>query len=312
MSLDLSLKKPVSRLAPTPSGYLHIGNIYSFVLTAMLVRRQNGVLHLRIDDIDAARSKAEYLEDIFSQLDWLGLTIDFGPSNVADFKKNFSQHLFLNSYQKFLQTLAEQNKLYACSCSRSQVAAVADSHIYPGTCRLKNLPINSEDHHLRYNVQNSEMIEFDDIQRGFQKINLKKDMGDFVVKRKGGLPAYQLVSMAEDIKNKINLIIRGEDLLTSTAAQIELSKYFNHDYAQKVQFLHHPLLSESADLKLSKSHNSLSLQKMREHGTTKAQIYSFLAKAYGFKNNKISRFEVMLEEFQHSKLELKSTLGIQL
>lgn len=302
----------ISRLAPTPSGYLHIGNAYSFVLTALLVKSQKGLLHLRIDDIDAERSRTEFFEDIFSQIDWLEIEIDRGASGVDDFKTNYSQHLRLGLYESYIDKLIRLKKVFACECSRSQVAAASpNNHIYPGTCRNKNLDLFSSKYHLRYNTHNH-IVEFTDLQIGPQKISLQDTMGDFTVKRKGGLPAYQIVSVVDDIQNNINLIVRGEDLLNSTAAQIQLSQNFDHNLALKAQFLHHPLLSENKESKLSKSHGSLSIQKMRENGTTKAQIYDFLAKSYGFKSNKVSCFKEMLEEFQQSELKLGTILGIQI
>ncbi len=255
-----SIQKPISRLAPTPSGYLHVGNAYSFVLTALHVRAQQGTLYLRIDDIDAERSRTEYFEDIFSQLSWLGIEFDKGPSGVEDFKKNYSQHLKLDLYNDYVQKLVEQKAVFACQCSRSQVAAASPiTHIYPGTCRTKNLDLNNSALHLRYNTEKLNAIQYDDLQMGPQKIDLKNSMGDFAVKRKGGLPAYQIVSLVEDIQNDINLIVRGEDLLNSSCAQIALSRHFNHDLSIQAQFFHHPLLAENTQAKLSKSHDSLSL-----------------------------------------------------
>jgi glutamyl/glutaminyl-tRNA synthetase len=110
----------------------------------------------------------------------------------------------------------------------------------------------------------------------------------------------------------MTLIVRGEDLINPTAAQIAISRTLRQDLSTQAVFMHHPLLSENSETKLSKSHDSLSLEKMRESGVTRAQIYGFLARSYGFSSNKISNFEEMLEEFQLSELKLKPISGIKL
>ena len=110
----------VSRLAPTPSGYLHLGNAFSFILTWLLVRRLGGKLHLRIDDLDAPRLNQDCLEDIFIQLEWLGLDYDNGPQGPDDHLRRFSQSLRLEEYMSALEEIRESGMLYACSCSRKQ------------------------------------------------------------------------------------------------------------------------------------------------------------------------------------------------
>lgn len=127
-----------TRFAPTPSGYLHIGNAWSFFLTWLIVRHYGGSIHLRIDDLDQSRYRKEYLDDIFSSLEWLGFNWDTGPNDSNDFLKNYSQIHNQKDYRNALEILLNQPKdatsnIYACECSRKQIAL-----IYSGLCRHKN------------------------------------------------------------------------------------------------------------------------------------------------------------------------------
>src|SRR5690606_41399145 len=121
----------VTRIAPTPSGLLHLGNAWSFTLTWLAARAAGGHVWLRIDDLDAARAQDEYLEDIFASLRWLGLDWDSGPRDVADFKARYSQTLRLDRYRAAVETLKAGGHLYACTCTRSQLRGAGP--IYPGT-----------------------------------------------------------------------------------------------------------------------------------------------------------------------------------
>jgi len=135
----ISSQSIVSRLAPTPSGYLHLGNAFSFILTWLLVRRLGGKLHLRIDDLDAPRLNQDCLEDIFLQLEWLGLDYDTGPQGPGDHIRHFSQSLRLEEYMSALEEIRESGMLYACSCSRKQYLPKSKNGQYPETCREKKL-----------------------------------------------------------------------------------------------------------------------------------------------------------------------------
>ena len=138
----ISSQSIVSRLAPTPSGYLHLGNAFSFILTWLLVRRLGGKLHLRIDDLDAPRLNQDCLEDIFIQLEWLGLDYDTGPHGPEDHLRHFSQSLRLEEYMSALEEIRESGLLYACSCSRKQYLSKSKNGQYPGTCREKKLDLS--------------------------------------------------------------------------------------------------------------------------------------------------------------------------
>lgn len=297
-----------SRLAPTPSGLLHIGNAYSFVLTALLVRAERGLLHLRIDDLDAERTRTEFIDDILAGIEWLGIIYDSGPRSVDEFIKKYSQIFKRDDYFKQLQS--SQASVFACECTRSEILAAGAGHpnptAYRGTCRDKKLDTTNIDFSLRLRLQ-EQTVSFNDLFRGQQHIDLELEMGDFILRRKGGLPSYQLVSLCEDLNNGINLIVRGEDLLASTAAQIQLARQMGHPEFQNLKWAHHPLLLDTSGKKLSKSDGSLSLAHMREQGTTPATIYSYFSELMGFKDSKVRSFEELLDATQEKGIRLSPT-----
>jgi len=235
----------VGRLAPTPSGYLHLGNAVNFVLTWLLVRRAGGTLHLRIDDLDRARLRRPYLENIFRVIDWLGLDYDLGPNGPDDFLRHYSQLLHLPAYNQVLRRLAQQpSLLYGSQRSRT------------GSPLAGPVPLATLGAAWRARVPAGTAVEFGDGWQGTAQIPLAKELGDFIVRKKDGVAAYQLASVVDDLRLGTTLIVRGLDLLPSTAAQLWLAaqlaetRVFN---AGRIQFYHHGLLTDAAGNKLSKS-----------------------------------------------------------
>jgi glutamyl-tRNA synthetase len=263
-----------SRIAPTPSGYLHLGNAVNFLLTWLLVRKGGGTLRLRIDDADSDRTRPEYIEDIFRQLDWLGLTWEEGPSGPGDFSRHHSQLLRRERYRAMLDELASQAALFPCACSRKEIREQSASGLYPGTCReRREIPLG--EHAIRIVVPAETVIQV-----GTKAVALGALMGDFVLWRRDDQPAYQLASLADDLDDRITTIVRGADLLASTAAQLFLATALGATGApfRAIAFRHHPLIPGEGGQKLSKSDNALSLQAMREAGVTQARIYQATAR----------------------------------
>lgn len=270
-----------SRLAPTPSGYLHVGNAFSFVLTWLLTRAQNGSLHLRIDDLDSDRTRPEYIRDIFETLEWLGLDYDSGPRSEEDFRQNWSQRRRLSEYNKALIRLREQNDLFACECSRSTALAFSENGIYTGLCRNKQIPLDKAQTAWRFRSDQDSKVHFLDLEQGEYSTNTALAMGDVVLRRKDGIPAYQIASLTDDILDGITFIVRGSDLLPSTAVQCVLAQRLQWSSFQNVQFLHHHLLSDAKGKKLSKSQGAESLKAWREAGRTPHKIYTLVAEYLG-------------------------------
>ena len=273
----------VSRLAPTPSGFLHAGNALSFILTWLLVRHHKGTLHLRIDDLDRTRKRPEYIEDIFSTLQWLGITPDHGPSGPADFEQHFSQEHRLPAYFKLLEQLKAAGQLFACDCSRATIQRHSTDGQYSGRCHNRNLPFNTPGVAWRYRTPHSLTVTIPDWLAGNLPVPLHATMRDPVLRRKDSIPAYQIASLADDEAMGTTLIVRGMDLLQSTAMQQHLAKQLSLPGFARATFWHHPLLQaqDSAGQKLSKSAGSLSLQYMRSQGLKPAAFYQWVSSLLG-------------------------------
>ncbi len=232
------------RIAPTPSGFLHVGNGINFVLTYLYAKKYNGILHLRIDDYDIQRVRLKYIDNIFQSLEFLGISWDKGVKNTSDYLANFSFEKRKDVYHEYLKTL--KNKAYPCECSRKQV----NSPIYPRTCKEKNLKFKPNTHCLRISVEN----DFN----AFEK-NLSKEVGDFIIWRKDNLPSYNFASLIDDHLLKTDFIIRGADLLLPTISQLYLAKLLNFDTFLNAKFVHHELITDQNHKKLSKSTNAPTL-----------------------------------------------------
>ena len=250
------------RLAPTPSGFLHAGNRHNFALTADLARELGAPLALRIDDADAVRYRREYAEDIFRTLHEMGIEWQIGPVDVDDFEEHWSQRHRINHYRAEL--LAAQDRglvTYACSCSRSEQRGVAMGGCV-GACRERELSWEPGHTTLRVLVPSRTTIAV-----GESRVRLDEAMGDFVIWRRDDLPAYQLVSVVEDRDLRTTHIVRGRDLLESSAAQIFLAESVNAPNVVAATYVHHELLTNDQGDKLSKS--TLSMSTPHEKGTTR-------------------------------------------
>jgi glutamyl-tRNA synthetase len=279
-----------TRIAPTPSGYLHIGNAFSFLLTALHARKHNGSILLRIDDIDDERKRTEYVEDIFTSLEWLGIEWQEGPTGPGDFEQNWSQHKRLDLYSDLLNRLQEARIVFACECSRKKLASL-EGYAYPGTCDHLRIPLDTPDTAWRMHVPPNRHVKFNDLEKGAVDFDLGAHVGSFVVRKKDQLPSYQVVSLADDVHFRINYIVRGEDLLSSTAMQLYMAEKLNLDAFRSAQFLHHKLEKDEQGHKLSKTAGSISLQYMRKHGIGPSQVYRLFAEQFlGLEDQRIETF----------------------
>jgi glutamyl-tRNA synthetase len=275
------MKFKKTRIAPTPSGYLHIGNVLSFSLTAGLARRTGASILLRIDDLDRERVDLRYVEDIFDTLRFLGIPWDEGPMDAEDFERNWSQMRRLSLYKEALDLLRRSGAVFACSCSRAQLASGGG---YPGTCRDKGISLDAEGVNWRLRTEALRVGEHSG--DGNLAEELPLEMRDFVVRKKDGFPAYQLSSVMDDLHFGVDLVVRGADLRPSTAAQLYLADALakagmpGADAFKKVQFIHHPLLMEGGE-KLSKSAGAMSINYLRQQGASPAEIFNLIGRTPG-------------------------------
>lgn len=264
-----------TRIAPTPSGFLHLGNVLSFSITATLARKTGAKILLRIDDMDQTRADARYVQDVFDTLNFLGIPWDEGPANTEDFERNYSQIHRLNLYNQALEKLYTKGLIYGCGCSRKQLA----TRNCP--CAGKHMPFDTLDVSWRLKTDTQTVLNIQDYKSGVTQAVLPPEMENFVVKRRDGLPAYQLTSVIDDLHFGIDFIVRGQDLWASTVAQTYLASVLNEKQFASIIFYHHPLLMESTGKKLSKSAGATSVKHMCEQGKTAGEIFEIIGSMLG-------------------------------
>ncbi|MGN6491276.1 MAG: glutamate--tRNA ligase family protein [Agriterribacter sp.] len=284
-----------TRIAPTPSGYLHLGNVLSFVVTAGLAKKYNASILLRIDDLDRERVRKEYVEDIFNTLTFLNIPWHEGPRNAEEFERKFSQLHRLPLYNNALGHLQENNLVFACGCSRSQLLS-AGQNGYPGICMNKQLPLEALGYNWRLMTRNESDIIIEDLQAGNQRFVLPADMQYFIIRKRNGYPAYQLASVTDDMHYGVDLVVRGEDLWNSTLAQLHLAEMLAANSFSKAVFHHHLLLTQN-DSKLSKSAGDTSVQSLRKAGKTAGDVFTMIATALGCTQT-IERWEDLFECYE--------------
>jgi glutamyl-tRNA synthetase len=275
--LDNNLTFNKTRLAPTPSGFLHLGNIYSFIITAGLAKKSGAKIFLRIDDADRERTNKLYVQDIFDTLNFLGIPWHEGPRTVHEYEREYSQVHRMGMYNKALQQLRENHDLFACRCSRTQVVVNGEDSVYPGTCRNLNLPFDAPNVSWRLRTNKELILEVKTWPDKVVQATLPASMSEFIVRKKDGFPAYQLTSVIDDVYFGIDLIVRGSDLWNSTLAQLYLSSAIGEGTFKETTFYHHKLLSGADGNKLSKSAADTSVQYLRKEGKTPADIFSLIA-----------------------------------
>ena len=280
-----------TRFAPTPSGYLHKGNAYSFILTWLVARSQVGKIVLRIDDLDSTRKRADYVNDVFESLEWLGLDYDEGPQGPDEFEAKFSQTHRIGEYNDALVRLREAGLLFACECTRKTIQQASDGK-HPIDCKTRQTSLDQED--VAWRIATSpEAVHWTDDDGATRSVNLHQSMRDFVVRRKDKIPAYQLASLIDDKLFDINYVVRGADLLDSTAAQRILASHLESNHFMDARFLHHALLTDTEGAKLSKSDGASSLKMLRESESTPSKLYQELSSQLGLSHEVSSAAEAL-------------------
>ena len=226
----------VGRFAPSPSGPLHLGSLYTALAGFLDARQQNGRWQLRIDDLDTPRIMEGATSSILHCLDKFGLHWD-GPVYYQ------SQHI--EDYLAAIDTLKSQQVIYACNCSRKQLLEYGS--IYPGICRFRQLPFT--DNTATRLISADHFIEFNDSCQGLIRENPARQHGDFIIKRRDGVFAYQLAVVIDDHLQQVNQVLRGVDLLDSTARQIQLQQLLNYP---QPHYRHIPVIIDANGAKLSK------------------------------------------------------------
>ena len=268
---DGTTKAYRGRIAPSPTGYLHLGHARTFWTAQERARANNGVLVLRNEDIDRARCKPEFMSAMIEDLRWFGFNWKEGPDVGGPFAPyNQSQRYPL--YREALTKLERGGFIYPCVCSRKDLQSSAraphaeedNEPIYPGTCReARKSQIVNRKYHWRFRVPDGETISFVDTNLGLQQFVAGKHFGDFVIWRNDDVPSYQLACVVDDAAMRITEVVRGADLLVSTARQLLLYRALG---LTPPEFYHCALMKDEAGARLSKRHDALSLRTLREQG----------------------------------------------
>lgn len=288
-------KTPVGRFAPTPSGRMHLGNVFAGLIAWLSVKSRGGAMVLRMEDLDTQRTKDEFAQILREDLTWLGLFWDHETQPQSQRSQ---------VYDRYFQILQKKSLLYPCYCTRSQLHSVNAPHlsdgtyVYPGTCRhLSDPPDRTPSWRI---LVPDRKWEFSDLLQGKYQENLATDCGDFVVRRADGVYVYQLAVTVDDGEAGVTEVVRGVDLLSSAPRQMYLQELFGFPHPQ---YGHVPLLLAPDGRRLSKRDKDLDLGELRKHVSAETLIGS-LAYTCGL----LDRFEPisaaeLAREFSWGKLK---------
>ena len=252
-------KRPIGRFAPTPSGRMHLGNVFAAVLSWLSPKSKNGGWILRMEDLDTLRTKAEYAELLRSDLRWLGLEWD---------EETEPQSARSAVYDRYFDQLREKDLLFPCYCTRSQLHNVNAPHlsdgtyVYAGTCRdLTDAQRAAQKRQPSWRVKVPDReFALTDLVQGPYRENLLTDCGDFVVRRADGVYVYQLAVTVDDGESVVTEVVRGWDLLGSAPRQMYLQELFGFDHPT---YAHIPMLMAPEGRRLSKRDQDLDMGALR-------------------------------------------------
>ena len=253
----MDVRKPVSRFAPTPSGRMHLGNVFAALIAWLSVRSRDGEMVLRMEDLDTLRTSGEFAETLRQDLAWLGLSYD---------REQIPQSLRSPAYDGYFEILKDKGLLYPCYCTRSQLHGVNAPHlsdgtyVYPGTCRNLTEPPKNRLPSWRVMVPDKLWTVEDRIQ-GHYELNLATDCGDMVVRRADGVYVYQLAVTVDDGEAGVTEVVRGMDLLSSAPRQMYLQELFGFSHPE---YGHVPMLMAEDGRRLSKRDKDLDLGEIRK------------------------------------------------
>ncbi|MHC4885207.1 MAG: tRNA glutamyl-Q(34) synthetase GluQRS [Planctomycetota bacterium] len=282
----------IGRLAPSPTGALHLGNARSFLIAWLSARSQDGRMILRMEDLDHPKVKPGTIDQVYSDLRWLGLDWDEGPDRGGPHAP-YTQSQRTATYRDHLQRLIDADQVYPCTCSRRDVeAAQSAPHIgedgprYPGTCQSRfnsfeeaceSLP---EDRLPAWRFRSpSQPVQFHDVLHGHQVQDVSETIGDFVLARHPDGAGYQLAVVVDDALMGVTEVIRGDDLLTTTHRQILLYEALG---LTPPRFIHVPLIVGRDGRRLAKRHGDTRIAHIREAGMPAEQVVGYLASTCGW------------------------------
>ena len=270
---------PVGRLAPSPSGRLHLGHARTFVLAWVDARQRGGGMRLRLEDLDRSRCRPEHIRRSLLDLEWLGLDWDGEP---------LYQSQRLDALRDAADRLERMGAAYRCVCTRADLEQAAQAPQrgvtelrYPGTCRARALTERSTEAltpgALRMRVPEGR-LSFVDGLAGPQSVDVASEVGDFVILSRSRLPAYQLAVVVDDAEQGVNEVFRGDDLLSSTARQLLVQRALG---LNAPQWFHIPLVLDAGGRRLAKRADDLSLETIREAGVDARALVAWVGRSAG-------------------------------
>jgi len=243
-----------------------------------MAHRHGASLLLRIDDLDRERFREEYLTDIFDTLHFLGIGWDEGPKNEVDFHSSWSQLHRMGLYKTALAELRHKELVFGCSCSRSDLTGFSG---YPGNCVDRGLDLDKSESAWRLNPFACDKLSMTAPDGIRTEQYLPSQMKGTVVRKKDGVPSYQLASVVDDDYFGVDLIVRGNDLFPSTLFQLCISGHLANSRFGSNSFFHHPLLTDAHGGKLSKSAGSESIMALRATGASRSEVLRMIVNRAG-------------------------------
>jgi glutamyl-tRNA synthetase len=264
------------RIAPSPTGYLHIGHAKTFWTAYQRSVQAGGTLIFRDEDLDPQRSRPKYVDAMFEDLGWLGIRWQEGPDVGGPFGP-YVQSQRRDWYLQVWRELKDGGWIYPCTCSRKDLAGSAqaphetsDEPLYPGKCRgNRSTATSPAGVNWRFRVPDGHIVRFHDRGQGQQAFKSGKDFGDFVVWRRDDVPAYQLAVVTDDAAMHITEVVRGNDLLKSAARQTLMFEALG---LKPPDYFHCDLVTDESGMRLAKRHDALSLRSWRASGLSPEQL----------------------------------------
>ena len=257
------------RFAPSPTGHMHVGNLWVAFLSYWSARCQDGEYIVRIEDVDTQRSKPIYADHILEDLSWLGFTWDEAPTY---------QSQRLDIYERYLQRLRTQERLYPCYCNRARLQEISSAphqweahHVYDGYCLTHTPNISERPPSWRFHMKDTKGY-FHDIYRGKVEYAIQSCSDDIVLKRWDGMIAYHLAVVIDDYEMGVTEVIRGNDLLPVTGHQIVLGQTLGFP---ELEYGHVPMLVDAEGYRLSKRQQSITIRDLQNQGVTPERLWGW-------------------------------------
>ncbi len=300
-----------TRFCPSPTGYVHLGNVRTAFFNALLAKHDDGVFLIRIEDTDKERSKSEYVTALMEDLRWLSMDWQEGPEAEAD-NGPYYQSERGDIYATYYQQLVDMKRAYPCFCSEDQLAlsrklqrASGKPPRYAGTCRGLSEAEAAEKISqglkptLRFRLPDNELIEFDDVVKGKQKFD-SNDIGDFIIRRADGTASFMFCNAIDDSLMGVTHALRGEDHLTNTPRQVAILRALD---MREPTYGHTSLILGQDGAPLSKRNGSRSVRELREMGYLPGAVLNYLARlGHYYKDNNYFSYSELAEQFKSDNL----------